>query len=158
MLDISDTRMISSLFISISICSKFFFLFLIFIFIIKHFICFNWRLITLQYCGGFCHTSTWISHGCTCPLILNPSPTSLPTPSFCIVLEHQLWVPNISTELELVICFTYGNIYVSVLFSQIIPPLPSPTQSKSLFLHLCIFCYLTYRVIVTIFLNSIYMC
>ena len=26
---------------------------------------FNWRLITLQYCGGFCHTSTWISHGCT---------------------------------------------------------------------------------------------
>ena len=24
------------------------------------------RLITLQYCGGFCHTLTWISHGCTC--------------------------------------------------------------------------------------------
>ena len=24
---------------------------------------FNWRLITLQYCGGFCHTFTWISHG-----------------------------------------------------------------------------------------------
>ena len=30
------------------------------------FIYFNWRLITLQYCGGFCHTLTWISHGCTC--------------------------------------------------------------------------------------------
>ena len=27
---------------------------------------FNWRLVTLQYCGGFCHTFTWISHGCTC--------------------------------------------------------------------------------------------
>ena len=27
---------------------------------------FNWRLITLQYCSGFCHTFTWISHGCTC--------------------------------------------------------------------------------------------
>ena len=27
---------------------------------------FNWRLITLQYCGGFCHIFTWISHGCTC--------------------------------------------------------------------------------------------
>ena len=25
---------------------------------------FNWRLITLQYCGGYCHTSTWISHRC----------------------------------------------------------------------------------------------
>ena len=27
---------------------------------------FNWRLFTLQYCSGFCHTLTWISHGCTC--------------------------------------------------------------------------------------------
>ena len=26
----------------------------------------NWRLITSQYCSGFCHTLTWISHGCTC--------------------------------------------------------------------------------------------
>ena len=26
---------------------------------------FNWRLITLQYFSGFCHTLTWISHGCT---------------------------------------------------------------------------------------------
>ena len=26
---------------------------------------FNWRLITLQYCSDFCHTLTWISHGCT---------------------------------------------------------------------------------------------
>ena len=23
---------------------------------------FNWRIITLQYCDSFCHTSTWISH------------------------------------------------------------------------------------------------
>ena len=26
----------------------------------------NWWLITLQYYDGFCHTLTWISHGCTC--------------------------------------------------------------------------------------------
>ena len=26
---------------------------------------FSWRLITLQYCSGFCHTLTWISHGFT---------------------------------------------------------------------------------------------
>ena len=28
----------------------------------------SWRLITLQYCSGFCHTLTWISHGFTCIL------------------------------------------------------------------------------------------
>ena len=27
----------------------------------------------------------------------------------------------------------YGNVYVSALFSQIIPPSPSPTEYKSLF-------------------------
>ena len=26
----------------------------------------SWRLITLQYCSGFCHTLIWISHGYTC--------------------------------------------------------------------------------------------
>ena len=43
--------------------------------------------ITLQYCSGFCHTCTWISHGCTCVPILNPSPTSLP------ISSHQPWAP-----------------------------------------------------------------
>ena len=33
----------------------------------------------------------------------------------------------------LVIYFTYGNVHVAILFSQIIPPSPSPTESKSLF-------------------------
>ena len=33
----------------------------------------------------------------------------------------------------LVIYFTYGKIHVSMLFSQIIPPVPSLTESKSLF-------------------------
>ena len=36
-------------------------------------------------------------------------------------------------ELALVICFTYGNVHVSTLFSQIIPPLLSPTEPQSLF-------------------------
>ena len=40
-----------------------FFFFLFFSFII-FFI--SWRLLTLQYCSGFCHTLTWISHGYTC--------------------------------------------------------------------------------------------
>ena len=36
-------------------------------------------------------------------------------------------------KLPLAIYFMYANVYVSMLFSQIIPLSPSPTQSKSLF-------------------------
>ena len=43
-----------------------------------YFIFISWRLITLQYCSGFCHTLTWISHGFTC--IPHPDPP-LPPPS-----------------------------------------------------------------------------
>ena len=42
---------------------------------------FNWRIITLQYCNGFCHTWTWIRHRFTHVLsLLNFPPTSLPIP------------------------------------------------------------------------------
>ena len=41
------------------------------------FIFISWRLITLQYCSGFCHTLTWISHGSTCVPHPNP-PSHLP--------------------------------------------------------------------------------
>ena len=36
-------------------------------------------------------------------------------------------------------------------------PLPVPQSPKDCSIHLCLFCCLAYRVIVTIFLNSIYM-
>ena len=58
-----------------------------------------------------------------------PYPTHPSGLSQCIGFECP--VPCI--KLGLVICFTYGNIHVLMLFSQIIPPLPSPTESKSLF-------------------------
>ena len=37
-------------------------------------------------------------------------------------------------------------------------PRPLPQSPKDCSIHLCLFCCLAYRVIVTIFLNSIYMC
>ena len=37
-------------------------------------------------------------------------------------------------------------------------PLPLPQSPKDCSIHLCLFCCLVYRVIVTIFLNSIYIC
>ena len=57
---------------------------------------FNWSLLyNIQYYGGFCHTLTWISHGCTC--VPHPkSPSLLPShliPSLWVVPVHQLWVP-----------------------------------------------------------------
>ena len=39
------------------------------------FIYISWRLITLQYCNGLCHTVIWISHGFTC--VPHPEPTTL---------------------------------------------------------------------------------
>ena len=52
------------------------------------FIYVSWRLITLQYCSGFCHTLTWISHGFTCVPHPHPPPTSLPIPSLWVFPVH----------------------------------------------------------------------
>ena len=94
------------------------------------FISISWRLITLQYCRGFCHTLTWISHGFTCVphpdppshLPLHRIPLGLPSapgPRTCLM--HPTWAGDL---------FTVDYIHVSMLFSQIIPPSPSPTESK----------------------------
>ena len=78
------------------------------------FIFISWRLITLQYCSGFCHTLTWISHGFTCvphpdPLSrLPPHPIPLGLPSApalvsCTIaglrVEHQ-YLPGCAVKLE----------------------------------------------------------
>ena len=103
------------------------------IFLIDFLIYFNWRLITLQYCGGFCHTFTWISHRCTC--VPNPDPSSH-LPPYPIPQGHPS-APALSTLLHASNLdwwsISHMIIHVSMLFSQIIPSLPSPTESKSLF-------------------------
>ena len=86
---------------------------------------------TILYC--FCHTSTWIHHGYT--RVPHPEPPyhvlphtipmghpSAPAPS---ILYHAL---NLDWRFV-----SYDIIHVSVPFSQIIPPSPSPTESKSPF-------------------------
>ena len=50
----------------------------------------------LQYCVGFCHTSTWITHRYIyiyIPSLLTSPPTSHPIPPFKVVTEHWTWVP-----------------------------------------------------------------
>ena len=62
-----------------------------------------------------------------------PPPTSLSTPFLWVVPEHQLWVPCFIHQTCTGHLFYICNIYVSVLFSPIVPLSPSPTYSKSLF-------------------------
>ena len=89
--------------------------------------------------------------------ILNPLPTSLPILSLWVIPVHQPQAPWSCIEPGLAIFFTYDNIHVSVLFSQIIPPSPSPTESKRLFFTSVSLLCLAYKVIITTFLNTIYM-
>ena len=82
----------------------------------------------------FCHTSTWIHQGCT--RVPNPEP-HLPPPSPyhpsgsspCTSHKH----PVSCNKPGLAIRFTCDNLRVSMPFSHIIPPSPSPTESKRLF-------------------------
>ena len=59
-------------------------------FLIKKLIYFNFRLITLQFCGVFWHES---AVGAPVSPILNLPPTSLPTPSLWVIPVHQPWAP-----------------------------------------------------------------
>ena len=68
------------------------------------FIFISWRLITLQYCSGFCHTLTWISHGFTCVPHLDPPshlplhliPLGLPSaPGLSTCLMHPTWAGDL---------------------------------------------------------------
>ena len=113
--------------------------------------------LTLQYCIGFAIHQHASATGVHVFPILNPPPTSLPIPSLWVIPVHQPQLPVSCIEPGLAIRFLYDIIHVSMPFSQIIPPLPLPQSPKDCSIHLCLFCCLTYRVIITIFLNSIYM-
>ena len=65
--------------------------------------------------------------------ILKPLPPPSPSQPTGLSQDTGPERPVSCIKPGLAICFTYGNIYVSMLFSHIIPPLPSPTESKSLF-------------------------
>ena len=87
----------------------------------------------LQYCIGFAihqHESATGIHEFP---ILNPLPSPptyhLSGSSQCTSPKH----PVSCIKHRLVILFLHDSIHVSMPFSQIIPPSPSPTESKRLF-------------------------
>ena len=120
-----------------------FFLSHLFLFMLDFFN-FNCRLITLQYCGGFCHTFTWISHECTCvphsdpPSHLSPHPIpqgypsapALSTLSFALNLD---WRSITYMIINMFQCYSLKSSH----------PRPLPQSPKVCSLHLCLFCCLT---------------
>ena len=112
---------------------------------------------TLQYCIGFAinqHASTMGVH--VFP-ILNPPHTSLPILSLWVIPVHQ---PQASCILHWTWTGDSFLIWYYTCFNAILPnhpPLPLPQSPKDCSIYLCLFCCLAYRVVVTIFLNSIYM-
>ena len=125
------------------------------IWLYKYFIYFNWRIITLQNCGGFFHTSTWINHRCTCvPSILN-TPSHIPrhpiplgclsTPALSALLHasNLQWSSISHMIIYMFQCYSLKSSHPRLL-------LQSP---KVCFVHLCLFCCLAYRIVITIFLS-----
>ena len=87
--------------------------------------------LTLQYCIGFAIYQHESATGIHVFPILNPPPSPYhPSGSSqCTSPKH----PVSCVEPGLVTRFIYDIIHVSMPFSQIIPPSPSPTESKRLF-------------------------
>ena len=130
---------------------SFFFFFSCFLFFLNFILFFNF---TIFY--WFCHISTWIRHRYT--RVPHPEPSSLPVPSLWVIPVHQ--APSIqycalNLDWRLV---SYMILYMFQCHSpKSSNPLPLPQSPKDCSIHQCLFCCLVYRVIVTIFLNSIYM-
>ena len=107
----------------------------------------------------FCHISKWTHHRHIC--VPHPEPFSL-LPPHTIPLGHpsapapsiQYRASNLDWQLVsyMILCIFQCHSPKSS------HPLPLPQSPKDCSIHQCLFCCLVYRVIVTIFLNSIYMC
>jgi len=129
-----------------------------FFFLKYKFIYFNWRLITLQYCIGFAIHQHESATGIHVFSILNP-PSLLPLRT--ITLGHpSAPAPSILYQ-ALNLDWQFISYMILYMFQCHSPklshPHPLPQSPKDCSIHLCLFCCLSYKVIVTIFLNSTYM-
>ena len=108
---------------------------------------------------SFCHTFTWVSHGCTCfphPDLLfllppHPIPQGHPSAPALSTMPHASKLDWWSISHVIIYMFQCYSLKSS-------HPLPLPQSPKHCSIYLYFFCCLAYSVIVTIFLNSIYTC
>ena len=92
-----------------------------------------------------------------CLPILKPLPSPSPPHPSGLSQSTNFECLASCIELALVIYFTCGYICFSAILSN--QPTVSFSRNPKVFsLHPCLFCCVAYRVIITIFLNSIYMC
>ena len=119
----------------------------------KNFILFNF---TILY--WFCHISKLICHRYTC--VPHPEPSSLLPPHIIPMGRPSAPAPSIqyrasNLDWRLIL---YMILYMFQCHSpKSSHPLPLPQSPKDCSIHQCLFCCLVYRVVVTIFLKSIYM-
>ena len=111
------------------------------------FINFNWTLITLQYCIGFATHQHESATGIHMFPILNPHPSSLPVPSLWVVSVDQ---PQASSIMHQTWTGYSFYIWYYICFNVILPNHATLALShrvqKDYSIHLCLFCYLAYRV------------
>ena len=120
---------------------------------------FYFILIIFFICSGFCHTLKWNSHGFTCVPHPDPPlpPSSPPDPSrssHCPRSERLSHASNLgwwSVSPLIVYMFQCCSLETS-------HPRLLPQSVKDCSINLCLFFCSAYRVIINIFLNSIYMC
>ena len=116
------------------------------------FFSFDWRIMALQYCIGFCCTTTPFSHRY---IYIYPFLLRFPLESILFPLgHHRAGLPVLHSSFLLVIYLTHGSVYTSMLFSQFVLASPSPAVS----LHLCLHFFSVNRFICTIFLDSLCTC
>ena len=87
---------------------------ILFLFYFFPFIFISWKLITLQYCSGFCHTLTWIIHGFTCILHPDPPWQFLKAYSKYHLMTH---ISNSLFEKALMHFWRLKNIFFQVVYS-----------------------------------------